>query len=162
MKFADVFPQASEAQWRGLVTDVLKGGDFEKLVSKTHEALRIEPLYPRASESAPRALRQKAGPWRISQRMDHPEPETANRLALTDLKNGADSLTLVVSGAPAGRGFGVEIAAESDFDRALAGDRFDLASPRCRRDNAADRRFPDWLGEAETPDVRRPRHRFRL
>ena len=45
---ANDFPAADAARWRGLVDKILKGADFEKrLVSKTADGLRIEPLYLR-------------------------------------------------------------------------------------------------------------------
>jgi methylmalonyl-CoA mutase len=69
---ADLFPPATRERWLGLVDGVLKGGDFEKrLVSKTADGIRIEPLYEPA---APVAQPVRApGPWRVSQRVDHPD-----------------------------------------------------------------------------------------
>ena len=50
---ADLFPPATRERWLGLVDGVLKGGDFEKrLVSKTADGIRIEPLYDPASPVA--------------------------------------------------------------------------------------------------------------
>src|ERR1700736_5509080 len=106
---ADTFPAASEAEWRTLVERVLDGRPFESLVSTTFEGLKIAPLYSRATSEGARALRQKPGPWKISQRMDHPEAETANQMARADLDGGADALTLTVSQAHSARGFGVRI-----------------------------------------------------
>ncbi|HYP58162.1 MAG TPA: methylmalonyl-CoA mutase subunit beta [Beijerinckia sp.] len=129
-KATDLFPPGDEASWRKLVNDVLKGGSFEKLVSTTFEGLRIEPLYPRASLETGRALRQKQGPWQISQRMDHPDVEAANAIALHDLENGADSLTLTIDETPAAHGFGVKIENGRDLDRALQNIELDLISLR--------------------------------
>jgi methylmalonyl-CoA mutase len=121
---------ASEAEWRRLVERVLGGRPFESLVSTTFEGLKVAPLYPRpVSEGAP-ALRQEAAAWKISQRMDHPEPETANQMARADLIGGADALTLTVSQAQPARGFGVRIQANRDLDAALAGIDLDLISLR--------------------------------
>jgi methylmalonyl-CoA mutase len=124
------FPPASEAEWRRLVERVLDGRPFESLVSTTFEGLKIAPLYPRAANEGARALRQHHGPWKISQRMDHPEPETANAMARADLIGGADALTLTVSQAHSARGFGVRIEAKRDLDTALAGIDLDLISLR--------------------------------
>jgi methylmalonyl-CoA mutase len=124
------FPPASEAEWRRLVERVLDGRPFESLVSTTFEELKIAPLYPRATSEGARALRQKPGAWKISQRMDHPEPETANQMARADLVGGADALALTVSQAPSARGFGVRIDGELDLDAALAGIELDLISIR--------------------------------
>ncbi len=127
---ADTFPPASEADWRALVERVLDGRPFESLVSTTFEGRKIAPLYPRATSEGARALRQKPGAWTISQRMDHPEPETANQMARADLDGGADALTLTVSQAHSARGFGGRIDGERDLDAALAGIDLDLISLR--------------------------------
>ena len=71
---------------------MLKGADFQKkLVARTHDGIEIQPLYPKAEGSAPVA-REQAGRWRVSQRVDHPDPAKANELALLDLEGGADAL----------------------------------------------------------------------
>ena len=124
------FPPASEAEWRRLVERVLDGRPFELLVSTTFEGLKIAPLYPRAASEDARALRQKPGAWTLSQRMDHPEPETANSMARADLIGGTDALTITVANAPAARGFGVRIETERDLDAALVGIDLDLISLR--------------------------------
>jgi methylmalonyl-CoA mutase len=116
---ADLFPPATRERWLGLVDGVLKGGDFEKrLVSKTADGIRVEPLYEPA---APVAQPMRApGPWRIAQRVDHPQAEPAQALALADLEGGADALTLVFSGAPSARGYGLSAATVEELDAALA------------------------------------------
>jgi len=120
------FPQATREQWLKLVEGVLKGADFEKkLVSRSHDGIAIQPLYPKAEGSASIA-REQAGRWRVSQRVDHPDPAKANELALIDLEGGADALTLVTRNAPAARGFGLAIDAVDDLDRALGGVMLDL------------------------------------
>jgi methylmalonyl-CoA mutase len=126
VKIADLFPPADAALWRRLALRALEGRPFDSLVSTTPEGLAIEPLYPRALAEPPRALRQCLGDWRISQRMDHPEVEAANRMARADLEGGADALTLVVAQAPAARGFGVAIGSEGDLAAALEGVEIDL------------------------------------
>ncbi|MBJ6126252.1 methylmalonyl-CoA mutase family protein [Microvirga splendida] len=126
LSLAADFPQATREQWLKRVEGVLKGADFQKkLVSRSHDGIAIEPLYPKAEGSAPVA-REQAGRWRVSQRVDHPEPARANELALADLEGGADALTLVTRKAPAARGFGVAIDSIEDLDRALDGVMLDL------------------------------------
>ena len=58
--FADLFPQASEADWRARVDGVLKGASFEKLQSRSYDAIPVEPLYQRLTQERPRALREAA------------------------------------------------------------------------------------------------------
>ena len=72
------FPKATADDWRKLVDGVLKGGPFEKLVGKTYDGLKIDPLYPRAKDVAPVVGRPAAAPWQIVQRIDHPDAGMAN------------------------------------------------------------------------------------
>jgi methylmalonyl-CoA mutase len=101
------FPPASYDDWRKLVDGVLKGAPFEKLVGKTYDGLRIEPIYPRARDASPIQGRPAAAPWQIMQRIDHPDAAAANAQALHDLENGATGLEIEFGGGPGARGFGV-------------------------------------------------------
>ncbi|GJE47422.1 Methylmalonyl-CoA mutase small subunit [Methylobacterium tardum] len=117
---ADLFEPADRARWLGLVEGVLKGADFEKrLVSRTADGLRIEPLYGPA-KPAVQPVREP-GPWRIAQRVDHPDIAAANAQAITDLEGGADALVLAFAGAPAARGYGLTAATVEDLDAVLKG-----------------------------------------
>ena len=107
------FPKATADDWRKLVDGVLKGGPFEKLVGKTYDGLKIDPLYPRAKDVAPVVGRPAAAPWQIVQRIDHPDAGMANTQALTDLENGATGLALVFAGGSGSHGFGLEPTAEA-------------------------------------------------
>ena len=124
------FPATTDAEWRKLVDAALKGADFEKrLVSRTYDGLRVEPLYPRAAGAPPVAGRP-AVPWQIMQRVDHPDPAAANAEALHDLENGATGLALVFAGAPSARGYGLVADKAEDFERALNGVMLDLIALR--------------------------------
>lgn len=102
------FPAASREDWLKRVAAVLKGAEFDvRLVSKTGDGIRIEPLYGRVD--GPRAERQTVAPWIVHARADHPDAAKANAQALDDLGNGATGLTLVMRGQAAARGFGVEV-----------------------------------------------------
>jgi len=96
------FAPASYDDWRRLVDGVLKGAPFERLVGKTYDGLKIEPIYRRAHDTAPIAGRAAAAPWQIMQRIDHPDAAVANAQALHDLENGATGLTLVFASANGG------------------------------------------------------------
>jgi methylmalonyl-CoA mutase len=89
------------------VDGVLKGAAFEKLTSKTYDGLTIEPIYPRDAGAMPLAGRAPAAPWQIMQRIDHPDPVQANRIALQELENGATGLEVEFAGGTGARGFGV-------------------------------------------------------
>ncbi|MDP4022173.1 methylmalonyl-CoA mutase subunit beta [Methylobacterium sp. NEAU 140] len=126
---ADLFEPADRARWLGLVEGALKGADFEKtLVSRTSDGLRIEPLYP-AAEPAVQPVRAP-GPWRIAQRVDHPDPAAAGAQALTDLEGGADALVLAFSGALGARGYGLTARTVEDLDAALKGVMLPLVAVR--------------------------------
>ena len=59
------FPPTSHAEWRKLVEAALKGASFDKrLVSRSYDGLRVEPLYPRAAGAGPVAGRP-ALQWQI-------------------------------------------------------------------------------------------------
>ena len=120
LRLAADFPPATYDDWRKLVDGVLKGAPFEKLVGKTYDGLRIEPIYRRTHNTAPIAGRAAAAPWQIMQRIDHPDAAMANAQALLDLENGANGLTLVFAGANGAHGFGLEPTAEA-IDKILDG-----------------------------------------
>jgi methylmalonyl-CoA mutase len=113
LRLASDFAPASYDDWRKLVDGVLKGAPFEKLVSKTYDGVKIQPIYQRAHGAMPIAGRTAAAPWQVMQRIDHPDAAAANKQALQDLENGATGLTLVFAGANGARGFGLEATPEA-------------------------------------------------
>jgi len=103
------FPAATREQWLRLVDGVLKGAPFDKmLVSRTYDGLRIEPLYGRDPNVPAVSARAPGAPWRIMQRVDHPDPAAANAEALHDLANGASGLNLVFQGSQNANGYGLD------------------------------------------------------
>lgn len=120
LTLAAEFPPATYDNWRKLVDGVLKGGPFEKLVGKSADGLKIDPIYTRATAAAPIVGRKAAAPWQVMQRIDHGDPAQANTQALQDLANGATGLTLVFAGSNAARGFGLPPTREA-LTRALDG-----------------------------------------
>jgi methylmalonyl-CoA mutase len=113
LRLAADFAPATYDDWRKLVDSVLKGAPFERLIGKTSDGLKIDPIYPRAKGATPIASRAAAAPWHIMQRIDHPDAKQANAQALHDLENGATGLTLVFAGANGAYGFGLEPSAEA-------------------------------------------------
>src|SRR6185295_8081203 len=94
------------------VEAALKGAPFERrLVSKTYDGIAVEPLYERAADARPIVARQ--GAWQVMQRVDHPDPATANAEALHDLENGANGLILVMAGSVSANGYGLDASAET-------------------------------------------------
>jgi methylmalonyl-CoA mutase len=122
---ASEFPPATLEAWRKLVDGVLKGAPFErKLVAKTYDGIRIEPLYPRSVNAQPIVGRAAGSPWKILQRLEHPDPAAANQQARQDLQGGATGLTLVFAGSLGAHGFGLEQSAQA-LRRVLDGVRLD-------------------------------------
>jgi len=121
LALAAEFPPATHEQWLALVDKALKGAPFEKkLVAKTYDGLRIEPLYPRRSDATPLSAREAAAPWQIMARVDHPDPAVANKLALEDLEGGATGLVLTCPGAIGAYGYGADLSAGA-LERILDG-----------------------------------------
>lgn len=120
LSLAADFPPATGADWRKLADGVLKGAPFEKLVGKTYDGLRIDPIYERARNATTIPARAAGSPWQIMQRVDHPDAAAANAQALHDLENGANGLTLVFAGANGARGYGLPPTKEA-LARALDG-----------------------------------------
>jgi len=141
LPFAADFASATYDDWRKLVDGVLKGAPFEKLVGKTYDGLRIEPIYRRARDAAPIAGRPAAAPWQIMQRIDHPDAAAANAQAREDLQSGATGLQIEFAGGPGARGFGVVNAAPETLKRLFDGIIFDAGisialNPVLGRENA--------------------------
>ena len=124
LPLAAEFPPTSEADWRKLVDAALKGADFDKrLVSRTYDGLRVQPLYPRAA-GAPVIAGRPAAPWQIMARVDHPDAKAANAEALHELENGATGLSLVFAGSVGAYGYGLDGSRET-IARALEGVHLD-------------------------------------
>src|SRR4051812_8860336 len=141
LRLAADFAPATYDDWRKLVDRVLKGAPFEKLVGKTYDDLRIDPIYQRSRGAAPIAGRPAAAPWQIMQRIDHPDAAQANAQALHDLENGAAGLELEFAGGPGARGFGLADATAETLARVFNGIVFDAGiaialNPVLGRENA--------------------------
>jgi methylmalonyl-CoA mutase len=122
---ASEFAPASLEQWRKLVDGVLRGAPFDRrLVAKTYDGLRIEPLYPRNASAVPVLGRAPGARWQVVQRLDHPDPATANLQGRQDLENGATGLALVLAGSIGAHGFGLD-PSEAALRRVLDGIHLD-------------------------------------
>ena len=120
LPLAAEFPPVSREEWLALVEKSLQGVPFDKkLVSKTYDGLRIEPLYKRAEHARAVAGRAPSVRWGVVQRLDHPDPAAANVEALHDLENGATGLAVLVAGAPSANGYGLRDASQQTLARAL-------------------------------------------
>ena len=131
MQFNDRFAEATEAQWRALAEQALKGGDFEKrLVSQTLDGRRIEPVYERCQDGSVVTGPSADAPWRLAQRVDHPEAAAAAEQALADLEGGANMLVLVPPASRSARGFGMAFDTVADLDASLRGAALEMIDIR--------------------------------
>lgn len=129
LALAQDFEAATRDAWLGLVSKALKGGDFEKkLVGRTHDGIRLEPLYARdAAQRQAGAATRGAGhgrddrAWDIRQRTAEADPAAVNAAILEDLDGGASGVVLRLA-APGQGG----MPAEKDaIAKALDGVRLD-------------------------------------
>jgi methylmalonyl-CoA mutase len=137
------FPSATYDDWRKLVDGVLKGAPFEKLVGKTYDGVKIDPIYRRATNTGPIAGRAAATPWQILQRVDHPDAAAANAQALHDLENGATGLEFEFADGPGTRGFGLADASKATLAKVCDGIHLDAGimialNPVLGRENAGE------------------------
>ncbi|MDX2309196.1 MAG: methylmalonyl-CoA mutase family protein [Hyphomicrobium sp.] len=103
------FPPANRDAWMALVAKAIKGAEFEKkMVSRTADGLRVEPIYTRADTIAhaaagvpglkPFTRGAQTSPnglgWDIRQFHTGTDPEAVNKAVLEDLAGGANSIAL--------------------------------------------------------------------
>jgi methylmalonyl-CoA mutase len=117
------FASARET-WLDAVRSALKGKPLGTW--RSADGIAVAPLQQGAEGAEPVAGRAPGARWTIAQRIDHPDPAAANRLALADLAGGAGTLNLVGRGAPTARGFGVPVTSADALDEILADIRLDL------------------------------------
>jgi methylmalonyl-CoA mutase len=108
LSLAADFPAATREEWLKLVAGALKGAPFEKLVSRTYDGLRIEPLYDRDPGATPVPGRAPGAPWQVLARVDHPDPAAANVEARHEIANGATGLSVAFAGAIGSYGHGAD------------------------------------------------------
>jgi methylmalonyl-CoA mutase len=131
LKLAAEFPPASREDWLALVEKTLKGAPFDKkLVAKTYDGLKLQPLYERAQHTQPIASRPPGATWGVMQRVDHPDPAAANAEAIHDLENGATGLAILIAGTPFGNGYGLCDASVTSLECALDNVWLDAVSLR--------------------------------
>ena len=111
------FRTQSRDAWLALVARALKGQDFEKrLVSRTADGLRTDPLYTRADTLASEAAAvpgeapftrgfraTNGGQWDVRQFHSGDDTKRVNREILEDLEGGATSVALHIA-SPGGSG----------------------------------------------------------
>jgi len=105
------FPATGYDEWRAAAEAALKGGSFEKrLVTKTHEDIKLQPMY-RAEDVAglphlgslpgfapfvrgTETLSYKQTPWEVSQELTDATPEAFNRALRADLERGQTTINM--------------------------------------------------------------------
>ncbi|MGD9913873.1 MAG: methylmalonyl-CoA mutase subunit beta [Rhizobiaceae bacterium] len=138
------FGPVPEERWRALAEKALGGKAFDAtLVSRTDDGIRINPIEPASPHAEPRGRVDATRPWSITQRIDDPDPQRANRQARDDVANGATGLAVVFAGAPNSFGFGLPASPDA---LAAALDGIPLDEVYLRIDpHPASRASADWL-----------------
>ncbi len=122
----------ARAEWQAAVARVLKGADPESITSRTRDGFAVQPLYAPAPVPARGLWRERVGAAGVVQRVDHPDPAEAGRLAAIDAANGATELIVALSGAASARSFGLPVHADalstvlSSIDPASVAIRFEF------------------------------------
>ncbi len=113
LPLATGFTEATREAWLALVDKAIKGGDFEKrMVSRTADGLRIEPIYtpadalPHADAAVPGAAPLTRGThgepkglgWDIRQYHSGTDAKAINAAILEDLNGGTTSIALEIGG----------------------------------------------------------------
>ena len=115
------FPPVTMDDWSKLVSKVLKGADFETaLVTKTADAIAIQPLAIRRPHASPLSRAVPEMKWAISQRIDDPDLQRAEDQIMSDVSNGATALSLLFAGSASAYGTGVMAADPSWLDRLIS------------------------------------------
>ncbi|MGI9524830.1 MAG: methylmalonyl-CoA mutase family protein [Hyphomicrobiaceae bacterium] len=128
---AESFLPVSRETWLKAVEKALKGAAFEdRLMSRTFDDIAIQPLYEQAKTAKPQPWSRSAAPWQTYQRLDHPDPAAANALALNDLENGSNGLTIVKPDPSCRNGYGLIADNVSALDAALSEIALDMVDLR--------------------------------
>ncbi|MBN8647854.1 MAG: hypothetical protein J0L55_07850 [Caulobacterales bacterium] len=97
---AELYNQVTLESWRETAVKALKGEAFETLEKTSDDGIAIHPLYTAQDVGAPNALAPKTnndGLWDIRQRVLVEAENEANKIALNELENGANSIDFEIS-----------------------------------------------------------------
>lgn len=97
---AELYNQVALESWRETAVKALKGEAFETLEKTSDDGIAIHPLYTAQDVGAPNALAPKTnndGLWDIRQRVLVEAENEANKIALNELENGANSIDFEIS-----------------------------------------------------------------
>ncbi len=121
LPLASDFPAATYDDWRKLVDGVLKGAPFEKLVGKTYDGLKIDPIYRRATNTAPAAGRAAATPGRSCSGSIIRMPRRPMRRHCMISRKAPPASNSMFAGGPGARGFGLADASKKTLARRCCG-----------------------------------------
>lgn len=168
------FPEHTYEQWHAAAEALLKGASFDqKLVSRTHEGITIQPIYRRediaglehtghlpGSGSLVRGSRAggfRSAGWEVSQELKADTPAALNAIIHEGLLGGQSELNIIVGcGQSDCSGGGVNIETVADAITALSGVALDAVSIWWQCGSAASALAPLVIAAAEetgvTPD----------
>jgi methylmalonyl-CoA mutase len=98
MGLFDTFDKVSHQEWLDKVKEDLKGKDFENtLVWNSPEGINVQPFYNGESVSVYAGHESPSEPWKIRTTIVIDSAEKANRIALSALEGGANSILFIGS-----------------------------------------------------------------
>lgn len=98
-----------DSAWRKLVNAALAGREFDALVHRSDDDIKIGPIYGAANATDSALQEEPPEPWVIVQRVDDPDIRRSTQTLATDIAGGAGGIELVMAdGMSAARtGFGL-------------------------------------------------------
>jgi len=94
----DEFPTTDLATWKQTAVDSLKGVPIEKMTTRTHEGIVLQPLYDAESfaEVPPSAPQNLPTSWLFAQNITPSDPAEFQSMAATDISRGQDALSVEI------------------------------------------------------------------
>lgn len=161
-KLFNEFPPVSEKQWKEQVVKDLKGREFEKLIWNTYEDIDVNPFYTQDDlahlesqlKSKPgefpfvRGISSHNNNWKINQEIQHSDINLANRLAISSLNSGADSVSFVCV-TDGDEYLGIPLQDENNMTRLLEGINIENTDIHFQSSNNSLRILSLYINEAK-------------
>lgn len=92
------FRPVTAEQWKSQIEKDLKGTSFDSLLKTNRDGITIKPFYTREDLTLPTAGLSVHSDWKICSPIDVTDEKAANRLAISELENGASGLHFIIDG----------------------------------------------------------------
>ncbi|MFD2550484.1 methylmalonyl-CoA mutase subunit beta [Bizionia sediminis] len=92
-----VFPEVSSKEWKQKIQADLKGADYtETLIWQSNEGIHVKPFYHKDSQHFLANPAIPESTWQICQTIYVQQLEVANKIAVSAIKNGAESIKFII------------------------------------------------------------------